>query len=117
MSSDKCANAVNPDPDLKTRAKQLAVDSMAILRNFDWVAAVVAIVAFLVIAIPLDISPLWALGLAGMTYVGTALLRPHRDPISIEPMPSIDEDSYALSRESCAHMLNVVKECPDPATR
>src|SRR4051794_28710191 len=117
MSSDKCPNAVDPDSGFKTRVKQLAVDSMVILRDFDRMAAVVAIVAFLVIAIPLDIGPLWALGLAGMTYVGTALLRPHQVPISIEPMPSIDEDAYALSRDSSARMLILVKECPDPATR
>ncbi len=117
MSSDKYINTVNTDPDVKTRARQLAVDSIAILRTFDRVAAVVAIVAFLVIAIPLDIGPLLALVLAAMTYVGMALLRPHQVPVSVEPIPSIDEEAYALSRESCAHMLIVVKECPDPSTR
>ncbi len=95
----------------------MAVDSIAILRNFDPVALVIAVVALIVIAGALDIAPLWALVLAAMTYVGTTLLRPHSAPSVPVPLPPAGEQAYAMSRESCGRILTLAKEIPDATVR
>ena len=117
MSPNEFVNAVKSDPDLKTRARQLAVDSIAILRKFDPLALGIAIVTWIVLAGTLGIGPFWPLVLAVMTYAGTTLLRPHpkqRDP---EPILSEGEVAYSQSLESCARILTRAKEIADPTVR
>ena len=117
MSSNNFVTAVDSSPDLKTRARELAVDSIAILRKFDPVALVIAIAALVVIAGLLDIGPVWGIVLAAMTYVGTTLLRPHSAPSEPIPPPPPGLEAYARSRESSARMLTLAKEVADATVR
>lgn len=117
MSSNDYVPAVNPKPDLMTRARQLAMDSIAILRTFDPIAFVIAVVCSMVLLGMLHLNVLASLVLAAMTYVGTTLLRPHTAPAVPAPPPSAGEEAYAQSRASCARMLTVAKEITDPTVR
>jgi hypothetical protein len=116
MSSNNVVPVVDNQPDLKSRAQKLAIDSLAILKNFDPIALVIAVAA-LVLFLVLDIHAIVALALAVMTYAGITLVRPHPVPAIQIQTQSEGETAFTLSRESCARMQTLAKEISDPAFR